>query len=264
MIWLRLTGTFGVHLDGETMRTSAIGSRKARTLLALLAIRLDRFVGVDEIVAAVWADEEPPRKAAANVSTLVSRLRKTLGPGVIVGDRSRYRLGGGVSVDVRRAVVLLRQAAALRARGQIAQAEPVAYRVLELLGDRTVLAEYPDAPWVEPVRTWPVALARRARAIAANAALHAGDFASARAVAEVALGEDPFDEPACRALMSAHAMAGEPARALTAYERLRTDLAEELGADPAPATRAVFLAILHGDVPSEAETPGVRVDRVRR
>jgi DNA-binding SARP family transcriptional activator len=44
--------------------------------------------------------------------------------------------------------------------------------------------------------------------------------------------------------MSASAAAGEPARALVAYEALRERLAEELGADPAPQTQEFHLAIL--------------------
>jgi DNA-binding SARP family transcriptional activator len=44
--------------------------------------------------------------------------------------------------------------------------------------------------------------------------------------------------------MRADHAAGEPARALQTYERLRTTLATELGVDPAPATRAVHMTIL--------------------
>ena len=42
----------------------------------------------------------------------------------------------------------------------------------------------------------------------------------------------------------AAAAAGEPARALVAYEALRGTLAGELGADPAPQTQELHLAIL--------------------
>jgi transcriptional regulator with AAA-type ATPase domain len=44
--------------------------------------------------------------------------------------------------------------------------------------------------------------------------------------------------------MSASAAAGEPARALVAYETLRERLAEELGADLSPQTRELHLALL--------------------
>ena len=46
--------------------------------------------------------------------------------------------------------------------------------------------------------------------------------------------EVDLEEAAWRAAMAAHAVAGEPAAALAAYERLRQILAEELGTDPPP------------------------------
>ncbi len=44
--------------------------------------------------------------------------------------------------------------------------------------------------------------------------------------------------------MRCAAAAGDRAGALRAYERLRTVLGEQLGADPAPETEAVYLEIL--------------------
>nr|BFE77607.1 hypothetical protein GCM10020093_002080 [Planobispora longispora] len=61
--------------------------------------------------------------------------------------------------------------------------------------------------------------------------------------------------------MRAHEAAGEPGRALAAYERLRETLAEELGADPARITRDLHEAILRertatGQVVGEAAPTG--------
>jgi DNA-binding SARP family transcriptional activator len=44
--------------------------------------------------------------------------------------------------------------------------------------------------------------------------------------------------------MEAHAAAGNRAKALAAYERLRTRLSEELGASRSPETESAFLDIL--------------------
>jgi DNA-binding SARP family transcriptional activator len=73
------------------------------------------------------------------------------------------------------------------------------------------------------------------------------------AAAAAAVAQDPYDERARRALMRAHAAAGEPARALASYAELRDLLATELGADPAPETQALHLAVLReGDLPAPA------------
>ena len=45
-------------------------------------------------------------------------------------------------------------------------------------------------------------------------------------------------------LMGANAAAGNTAQALAVYERLRTKLADELGASPSPATESAFLEVL--------------------
>jgi hypothetical protein len=78
--------------------------------------------------------------------------------------------------------------------------------------------------------------------------------------ARAAVAADPLDEAAYRGLMQAYALTGEPARALAAYEELRTTLAAELGVDPTRATRDLHVAILQDRVPEPARsmTTGIR------
>jgi Bacterial transcriptional activator domain/AAA ATPase domain len=87
-------------------------------------------------------------------------------------------------------------------------------------------------------------LLRRARLAAAEAALATGSPQLAAVYAEAAIAADPLDEAAHRWYMSASVAAGEQAKALAAYEALRQRLGRELGADPAPQTRELHLAIL--------------------
>ena len=87
-------------------------------------------------------------------------------------------------------------------------------------------------------------LLRRARLTAAQAALATGGPPLAMSYAEAAMAADPLDEAAHRWYMSASAAAGEQAKALAAYEALRQRLGNELGADPAPQTRELHLAVL--------------------
>jgi DNA-binding SARP family transcriptional activator len=90
---LHLAGVFSVIRDGVRLTDGSLRSRKARTLRKLLAVERARLVSVDRIAEVLWADG-PPAKPAQHVATLVSRLRRVLGPGVIRGGRPGYQLDG--------------------------------------------------------------------------------------------------------------------------------------------------------------------------
>jgi DNA-binding SARP family transcriptional activator len=55
-----------------------LGTRKQQTVLALLAVKANQFVGIDELVDEVWP-EDPPASALANVRGYASKLRRVLG-----------------------------------------------------------------------------------------------------------------------------------------------------------------------------------------
>jgi DNA-binding SARP family transcriptional activator len=241
-VWLRLVGVFTVHRAGRAQLASEVGSRKARTLLAMLAVQRRRRVGADRIVDALWAASAPQRPAD-NVATLISRLRARLGPDVIVGDRTGYRLGETVRVDLYDIERLLGTAESLLNSDKPYAALMAAQRASTLLDD-AVLTDQPAAAWAEPAHALHTDLLRRARYATATFALRVGDVRVAAASAQAAVRADPLDEAAYRLLMRAYDVAGEPARALTAYQRLRTTLANDLGVDPAPATRDLHALIL--------------------
>jgi DNA-binding SARP family transcriptional activator len=76
--------------------------------------------------------------------------------------------------------------------------------------------------------------------------------------AQAAVHSDPFDEAAHRILMRAYDAVGEPVRALTAYQRLRRVLADELGVDPAPPTRDLHTRILRDNAAPDVAAAGRR------
>jgi DNA-binding SARP family transcriptional activator len=82
---------------------------------------------------------------------------------------------------------------------------------------------------------------------AAEAATTSRALAEAVKFAVKAVERDAYCERASRALMSAYAGLGETSSALWEFERLRTLLDDELGADPAPQTAALYLRILRGE-----------------
>jgi DNA-binding SARP family transcriptional activator len=245
-VCVRLMGPVAVCRDGRRYAGGDLGSRKARTLIALLSVEPGRLVSMDRIVEMLWGDC-PPRRPPANVATLVSRLRSTFGSDLIVGGRAGYRLGDDVTTDLDEAVELLVAAGTRLAAGYPVLALGAATAALGLIGAESVLADEPDATWTEAARVAHRELLRRSRHMVAQAAIRAGDFTTAVTAARAGVTADPLDEAACRLLMSAYCALDEPGRALRVYENLRATLAGELGCDPARATREMHLAILRDD-----------------
>ncbi len=252
---LHLAGAFCVVRDGVRLADGGLRSRKARTLLKLLAVERARLVSVDRITEVLWVGD-PPAEPAQHVATLVSRLRRVLGSDVIRGGRQGYQLAGSPSI-----MIDLDEAARLtsHAERELGKAPAVAGtaagQAVEILLPGTALAEEPYAAWAEPARDELRGLLRRARHALAEASQATGNADLAARVAAEAMADDPFDEGAHRLFMSACATAGERAKALETYARLSRRLSEELGTDPAPQTHDLYLAILRQRHPGH---PGQR------
>jgi DNA-binding SARP family transcriptional activator len=235
-------GRLAIAHDGQYWDGPHVGSRRARILLALLAVENGRLTPVERIVETLWP-ADPPRLPVANVATLVSRLRARFAADLIVGGGYGYRIGDQVSADLNVARDLVASAVACLASGDYLSAREVSEQALDLLRDE-VLPELRDETWVVAVRAQRRSLLQRAWHASAESALHTGDPWAAIATAEVAIAAEPYDETACRMLMVAFETVGESAQALLAYERLRRLLVRDLGVDPAPPTRATYLSIL--------------------
>jgi SARP family transcriptional regulator, regulator of embCAB operon len=80
----------------------------------------------------------------------------------------------------------------------------------------------------------------------AEASLRIGgsELATAERAATSLVALAPFRESGHRLLMEVLAARGNHAEALQAYERLRTQLREELGAAPSPATQELHRSLL--------------------
>ncbi|MDQ1643371.1 MAG: hypothetical protein QOJ90_2722 [Actinomycetota bacterium] len=250
-VQLSVLGTFAVEINDVSAPAPPSASRKMRTLLKLLAVERGHLVSTDRAVEVLWPDG-PPERPVENVATLVSRLRSWLGPTAIEGSRTGYRLAPGVDVDVARAESLTERADGALNEGHPGVAMVSAEQACLLLTRGDVLEDEPYAAWAEPARHAQVALLRRARVAHARAALAAGEPKQAVVTAAAGLADDPLDEELARLLMTAHRDAGEPARALSAYDELRRTLDDELGTSPAPETEALFVSLLREEAPSPA------------
>ena len=259
-VHIRLCGRLVVERDGHELADRALGSRKGRLLFQLLAAPRGRLVPTERIADVLWGDEQP-RDAAANVATLVSRLRSVLGDDVIAGSRAAYGLlpGGAWVTDVDAARQLVAEATDRHRAGEPGLAYVAATRANELLGEHDGLVELPGDDWVSPLRDEIRGLRRTARHVGAVSATQTDDRQTARALAGAAVVADPLDEQAYRDLMTALAADGQSATALAVYADLQRTLRRELGIDPHRDTREVHLTILRGGQPAAAAP--IRADR---
>jgi DNA-binding SARP family transcriptional activator len=241
---VRVLGDFGV--DG--LAPHALGSRKARQALHLLALGQGAVVRTGVLTDALWAGT-PPARPEDQLSVLVSRLRSVLGGRERIAHQDGgYRLHYDW-LDAAELASLIDEVTARREAGNVAGAAAAARVALSLVRGPGPATAAPGE-WAAQRQAELTRLAGRARRVAAQLLLEAGDWASAADAATMALDQDPYDESALRLLLRAYAADGQLAAALAAYARTRERLADELGTDPAPETVALHTAILRGERPA--------------
>ncbi len=251
---VRLLGEFGV--DG--IEPAALGSRKARLALQLLALAQGRAVPSAVLADAVWGDAQPTRPDD-QLAVLMSRLRSVLGR-----ERIEHRDGGYLLrydwLDVAELAHLLAEIERRRGAGNIIGAAAVASIALSLLRDSPATAAGSGSSslasdWAGLRQTEIGRLSARARLVAATALLAAGDWMAACDAATAALEHDPYEEAALRILLRGYVLGGQTAAALAAYAASRERLADDLGTDPSPETAALYTAILRGELPAATGAP---------
>jgi DNA-binding SARP family transcriptional activator/tetratricopeptide (TPR) repeat protein len=237
---VRVLGDFGV--DG--IEPQALGSRKARLALQLIALGAGQAVPAGVLIDALW-DTVPPARPEDQLAVLMSRLRTVLGR-----DRIEHRDQGYLLhcdwLDATELAVLTREMEARREAGHVMGAVAAARVALSLIrgdGPQPLPGEWAQLRQAELSR-----LTGRARLVAAAALLEAGDWMAAADAAAAAAERDPYDEAALRLLLRAHVMGGRVAGALSLYASARERMADELGTDPSPETTALYTAILRGEL----------------
>ncbi|HEX3507850.1 MAG TPA: BTAD domain-containing putative transcriptional regulator, partial [Candidatus Dormibacteraeota bacterium] len=230
-------------LDIHGVDKHALGSRKARTLIKVLAVARGQPVPVPRLIDCLWPGR-PPARPSQQISVLISRLRSVLGSERLPRSDAGYQLlADWIDLDV--ANHLAAAAARRLSQQNYASARLAAEGALALMRGE-LLADEPDSPWADEERAAVMKLAVDVRRTAARAALAIGDFSAAREMSEAVVAADPYDEGALQVFMAALAHSGQPAIALATFARARKRLREDLGVDPSPATDGVHKAILQG------------------
>ena len=223
---LRVLSGFGV--DGVELQ--ALGSRKGRLALCVLALGAGQQVPGDVLADTLWGDS-PPGRPEDQVAVLISRLRSVLGR-----ERIQRRDGGYVLVcdwlDASELAALTEEMDRRRAAGNLLGAAAAARVALSLL--RGYAPPQVPGEWAQLRLAELDRLAGRARQVAAAVLLEAGDWMAAADVATAAVQADGYDEASLRVLLRAYVAGGRVAAALAAYAQARERLAAELGTDPSP------------------------------
>ena len=229
-IEIRVLGPLSVRVDG---RSCSLGGRKQQSLFALLALRSPAPVSTDACVEALWGDEAS-ETSHHTLHTYVSNLRKVLRdlPGVELertANGYRLDLGDGV-LDRSRFEALVREAEA--SPDPSVRAERLAAALALWRGE--ALGEFGSEPWARSAVAELTEKKQAALVSRIDADLERGRHREVVGELERLVAEQPFREELWARLMLALYRSGRQADALSAFQRARRLLGEELGIDPGP------------------------------
>ena len=252
---IRITtcGTLQVVRDGHVVTESDWHTRQARQLLKILITERPRPVSSDRLIEILWP-HSTPSAAATTLRSAINALRNVLEPGRPNRAPSRYiitqtpgyafHLHPDIWLDVD---VFERELNRLPHIDDPYRREEILERVIGLYQDDYLISD-PYADWVQSERERLQERYFNALLQLADARAQHGDFAAAMSACRRILARDEVREHAYQALMRYQAESGDSAAALITYERCRTILAEELGADPSPLTQMLHRSILNGEI----------------
>jgi DNA-binding SARP family transcriptional activator len=245
-MWASLLGPVSAEAAGVPL---ALGGLKQRAVFAMLALRPGRVVSLDRLVDELWHDE-PPSRATLGLQSYVSRLRRVLAAAAAT-DPDAPRIvtrppGWSMEIDPRLVDVVRFEDLLARARQEPGAARPLLDEALSLWRGEP-LADLQALPFAREEAARLGELRVDAQELSLDAALAAGDVASALDAAREFVRANPFREGGWTALMLALYRSGRQSEALAAAAQLRRTLVDELGIDPSPQAQAMEQRILRQD-----------------
>ncbi len=244
-----LTGRVSVEANGRILDQDAFPGNQGCLAFARLVLDRHHAISRDDLAGALWP-ERLPRAWEGALAAILSKLRLTLAKvGLPKSEVLSTALGcyqlqlpRDAWVDVEAAADAIHTAEIARKAGRRAKMygpAHVAYQVA-----RRPFFPGEDAPWVEERREKLATIFVRSCEALADFYLWNEEASLAVESAKEAVAREPFRETSHQLLMKAYEAAGNRAEALRAYERCRKLISEELGADPAPETRAIHRRLL--------------------
>ncbi|WP_156680617.1 trifolitoxin synthesis, TfuA [Sphingomonas profundi] len=229
---IRLHGDFRV-VDCATGGDATPRSRKARALLAYLALSPDRCAGRERLTGLLWSDRGEEQARASLRQTLAELRGLPLGEGMAITRRDVSLIEGAFETDLHRVVAAAQSGDLARLYDPLNQLGPV------LLGDLEGADRcYDDWLLVERGR-------QQGRIVQTVLAATAGvttpgTLPLRRAILTTVQGLDTGDEEIARRGMALDHQAGDLAALHRRYRQLDAGLKRDYDAPPSPETQRLF------------------------
>lgn len=249
-----------------------LGPPRQRALLALLLINAGKVVSVPGIISAIWGSS-PPSSVVGTLQSYVSRLRKAIAKRPPAGQPAsllalHYQAPGYV-LDVDRDLIdaVRFQAAVESGRELFSHGDPAA--ACETAGK--ALSLWRGTPYGE-LASYDFALLENTRLEQlrllglqtwADACLELARYDEVVRKLDDEVRKNPMLERLGSRLMLAQYHSGQPAEALLTFERIRTHVAQELGADSSRELQKLHASILRQDLVPVGQVTNGGVPRER-
>ncbi|WP_370961681.1 BTAD domain-containing putative transcriptional regulator [Amycolatopsis sp. cg9] len=233
-------------------RRVPLGGVKQRLTLALLLLRHNSLISVNQLMDALWPDEAPV-SARKMLHNAVSGLRKLLASDDSAEPPLLLTRSPGYLLRIRPQDIDLVRFNEIAVQGHAALAGGCWEQASELLGEATAMWRGPIlADLTDQALDWPeIGIVGNARLMALEdrmeADFHLGRHREVLTELEVLVEQEPLRERLCGLLMRVLYQRGRQADALAVYSRTRGALVEKLGLDPSPELQQLEHAILTQD-----------------
>src|SRR4051794_25050435 len=245
MAWrIQLLGSFAVTVDGVKIEAGRWRLRKAKSLVAMLALAPGQRRHREHVLDHLWPDLEPMAAARNLHQTLYVARRALAGDGAprpgllsIRDEQVVLDNAGPVEVDVLQFELF--------AKNVLATGDVTQLRATADLYAGDLLPDLPNVDWLTARRD-ELRETHREISVKLATALQQGAPEEALVILTRALESNPIHERAVRAQMAVLAFMGRRSEALARYERLVDDLLDAFGTDPDTQTVALFRELLTG------------------
>jgi predicted ATPase/DNA-binding SARP family transcriptional activator len=240
---ISVLGPVELRSDGRPL---VVPAGRTTEVLIRLALQSTVRVSADRLIEDIWGVEATATRRNT-VQAKISKLRRALGDAAVVsGSQSGYSLE--VDPSAVDAVEVLRVADAAKGlldAGNAGSALQVCDRALAMFRGDAILSDAGDGEWLIPYRV---------RLAEVRLGLVEDQLAARMELGQDVIGEleglvvlHPLRERMWQLLVTALYRAGRQADALTTYQRVKRQLADELGLDPGPRLRRLEQQILVQD-----------------